>query len=225
MTFSIAGRCARSGAFGVAITTSSICVGARCPHGRAGVGAVSTQNVTDPNLGPLVLDFMERGKTARQAIDEVVRDRQFIAYRQLTAVDNQGGSASWSGEHILGTSGVSEARDCVAAGNLLKSASLPRIMTAAFAGNSDEHLAERLLRSLEAGLAAGGEEGPVRSAALLVYHQQAFPLVSLRCDWDDDDPVRILRRLWTDYRPQMAAYLARAIDPTAAPSYGVPGNP
>jgi uncharacterized Ntn-hydrolase superfamily protein len=181
--------------------------------------------VTDPNLGPLVLDFMERGKTARQAVDEVVRDRQFIAYRQLTAVDRHGGSASWSGEHILGTSGVSEAPDCVAAGNLLKAASLPHAMTAAFAANSGQHLAERLLRSLEAGLAAGGEEGPVRSAALLVYHEQAFPLVSLRCDWDDDDPVRVLRRLWTDYRPQMAAYLARAIDPTAAPSYGVPGDP
>ena len=62
MTFSIAGRCARSGMFGVAITTSSICVGARCPHARAGVGAVSTQNVTDPNLGPLVLDMMAAGQ-------------------------------------------------------------------------------------------------------------------------------------------------------------------
>ncbi len=225
MTFSIAGRCAGSGAFGVAITTSSICVGARCPHGRADVGAVSTQNVTDPGLGPLVLDIMERGKTARQAIDEVVKGRQFIAYRQLTAVDRNGGSASWSGEHILGTHGVSEARDCVAAGNLLKTASVPHAMTAAFADNAGQHLAERLLRSLEAGMAAGGEEGPVRSAALLVYHEQSFPLVSLRCDWDDHDPVRVLRRLWTDYRPQMAAYLARAIDPTAAPSYGVPGDP
>ncbi|MDP9138082.1 MAG: DUF1028 domain-containing protein [Pseudomonadota bacterium] len=225
MTFSIAGHCARTGDVGVAITTSSICVGARCPHGRAGVGAVATQNVTDPNLGPLVLDCMERGKSARQAIEEVVRDRRFIGYRQLTAVDRHGGSASWSGEHMLGISAVSEERDCVAAGNLLKTAALPRVMTGAFAAHSGEHLAERLLRSLEAGLAAGGEEGPVRSAALLVYREQAFPLVSLRCDWDDDDPVRVLRRLWTDYRPQMAAYLARALDPTAAPSYGVPGDP
>lgn len=225
MTFSIAGRCAAAGAFGVAIATSSICVGARCPHGRAGVGAVATQNVTDPNLGPAVLDSMARGRSARQAIDEVVADRQFIAYRQLTAVDRNGGSASWTGEHILGSSGVSEARDCVAAGNLLKTASVPRAMTAAFAANAGEHLAERLLRSLEAGLEAGGEEGPVRSAALLVYHEQAFPLVSLRCDWDEADPIAVLRRLWTDYRPQMAAYLTRALDPTAAPSYGVPGDP
>ena len=225
MTFSIAGRCAKSGAFGVAITTSSIAVGARCPHARAGVGAVATQNVTDPNLGPLLLDLMEKGMTARAAIDAVVKDRPFIDYRQLTAVDAQGNSASWSGRNILGTHGVSEARDCVGAGNLLKHASLPRVMTDAFAANAGEHLAERLLRSLEAGFDSGGEEGPVHSAALIVYHAQAFPLVSLRVDWDDDNPIRALRLLWQDYKPQMGAYLQRAIDPTKAPSYGVPGDP
>ncbi|MBI2719383.1 MAG: DUF1028 domain-containing protein [Rhizobiales bacterium] len=225
MTFSIAGRCARSGAFGVAITTSSIAVGARCPHARAGVGAVSTQNVTDPNLGPMLLDLMAQGSSARDAIDSVTRDRPFIDYRQLTAVDRSGNSASWSGSQILGTHGVSEQRDCVAAGNLLKSAALPKAMTDTFAANADRHLAERLLRSLEAGLASGGEEGPVHSAALIVHHEQAFPLVNLRVDWDDDDPIRVLRKLWEDYRPQMGAYLQRAIDPTKAPSYGVPGDP
>lgn len=225
MTFSIAGRCAKSGAFGVAITTSSIAVGARCPHARAGVGAVATQNVTDPNLGPMVLDLMERGIPARAAVDAVVKDRSHIDYRQLTAVDRHGNSASWSGRHILGTHAVSEQKDCVAAGNLLKSPGLPKAMTDAFAANADQHLAERLLRALEAGLASGGEEGPVHSACLIVCHQQAFPLVNLRVDWDDDGPIRFLRRLWEDYRPQMGAYLQRAIDPTQAPSYGVPGDP
>jgi len=225
MTFSIAGRCARSGAFGVAITTSSIAVGARCPHARARVGAVATQNVTDPDLGPLLLDMMQKGLSAAAAIETVVKDRPFIDYRQLTAVDSQGRSASWSGSNILGTHGVSEQSDCVAAGNLLKHATLPRVMTDAFAANAGEHLAERLLRALEAGLESGGEEGPVHSAALIVYHEQAFPLVSLRVDWDDENPIRVLRRLWTDYKPQMSAYLQRAVDPTQAPSYGVPGDP
>ena len=225
MTFSIAGRCARSGAFGVAITTSSIAVGARCPHARAGVGAVATQNVTDPNLGPLLLDLMAQGLSARDSIDRIIRDRPHIEYRQLTAVDRNGLSASWSGRNILGVHAVSEQRDCVAAGNLLKSASLATVMTDAFAANTDQHLAERLLRSLEAGLASGGEEGPVHSAALIVYHEQAFPLVNLRVDWNDENPIKVLRRLWEDYKPQMGAYLQRAIDPTKAPSYGVPGDP
>ena len=225
MTFSIAGRCARSGAFGVAITPSSIAVGARCPHARAGVGAVATQNVTDPNLGPLLLDLMAQGLSARDSIDRIIRDRPHIEYRQLTAVDRNGLSASWSGRNILGVHAVSEQRDCVAAGNLLKSASLATVMTDAFAANTDQHLAERLLRSLEAGLASGGEEGPVHSAALIVYHEQEFPLVNLRVDWDDENPIKVLRRLWEDYKPQMGAYLQRAIDPTQAPSYGVPGDP
>ena len=225
MTFSIAGRCAKSGAFGVAITTSSIAVGARCPHARAGVGAVATQNVTDPNLGPGLLDLMAQGLSARDSIDRIIKDRPHIEFRQLTAVDSNGQSASWSGKNILGVHGVSEQMDCVAAGNLLKSASLPAVMTDGFAGNADQHLGERLLRALEAGLASGGEEGPVHSAALIVYHEQAFPLVSLRVDWDDENPIRFLRRLWEDYKPQMGAYLQRAIDPTQAPSYGVPGDP
>jgi uncharacterized Ntn-hydrolase superfamily protein len=225
MTFSIAGHCAKSGAFGVAITTSSIAVGARCPHARAGVGAVATQNVTDPNLGPMLLDLMAQGLSARDSIDSIIRDRPYIEFRQLTAVDRNGQSASWSGKNILGTHGVSEQKDWVAAGNLLKHASLPKVMTDTFAANADQHLAERLLRSLEAGLNSGGEEGPVHSAALIVCHEQAFPLVSLRVDWDDDDPIRTLRKLWEDYKPQMGAYLQRAIDPTQAPSYGVPGDP
>ena len=225
MTFSIAGRCAKSGALGVAITTSSIAVGARCPHARSAVGAVATQNVTDPNLGPMLLDLMQQGFSARDSMDSIIRDRPHIEYRQLTAVDRNGNSASWSGKNILGIHGVSEKHDCVAAGNLLKSASLPAAMTAAFAANADQHLAERLLRSLEAGLASGGEEGLVHSAALIVYHQQDFPLVNLRVDWHDENPIGMLRQLWEDYRPQMAAYLQRAIDPTAAPSYGVPGDP
>lgn len=225
MTFSIAGRCAKTGAFGVAITTSSIAVGARCPYARANAGAVATQNVTDPNLGPMLLDLLGQGISARDAIDRITKDRPHIEYRQLTAVDRNGTSASWSGKHILGTHAVSEQEDCVAAGNLLKTADLPKAMTDAFAANADEHLAERLLRSLEAGIAAGGEEGPVHSAALIVHHQWAFPLVNLRVDWDDEDPIRALRKLWEAYKPQMGDYLQRAIDPTKAPSYGVPGDP
>jgi uncharacterized Ntn-hydrolase superfamily protein len=224
MTFSIAARCARSGAFGVAIATSSIAVGARCPHARSGVGAVATQNVTDPALGPLLLDFMRAGLSAKEAIAKAVEGRDNIDYRQLIAVDRHGNSASWSGRHILGRHAVAERQDCVAAGNLLKSERLPQAMTHSFAENVADHLAERLLRALEAGLEAGGEEGPVHSAALLVVHEHSFPLVDLRCDWDDKAPIAQLRLLWTAYEPQIEAYLTRAIDPSAAPRYGVTGD-
>ena len=225
MTFSLAGHCPRTGAFGVAITTSSIAVGARCPHARAGVGAVATQNVTDPALGPLLLDLMERGLSAKTAIEAIVRDRPGIEYRQLTAVDRHGGSASWSGGRILGVHGVSETPHAVAAGNLLKTAALPAAMTTAFAANPEAPLAERLLSGLEAGLRAGGEEGPVHSAALLVMQDQIYPLVSLRVDWRDTDPIAALRQLWTAYQPQVYDYLDRALRPDGAKSFNVPGDP
>ena len=224
MTFSIIGFCARTGMFGVAITTSSIAVGARCPHARASVGAVSTQNITDPAYGQRILDFLEKGYDADDALGRALEGREFTEYRQITVVDRTGATASFSGAKILGLNAVSENTHCLAAGNLLKSVEIPAAMTDAFVANSGRHLAERLLRSLEAGLAAGGEAGPVHSAALLVMDKMPFPLVDLRVDWDDDNPVARLRILWTDYAPQMQAYLTRALDPSAAPSYGVPGD-
>ncbi len=224
MTFSIAGRCARTGMFGVAITTSSICVGARCPHARAGVGAVASQNITDPHLGTLVLDALERGESAASAIARVIENRPNIDYRQLTAIDRNGHSAYFTGAHILGTHAVSEASDCIAAGNLLASSGVPDAMTAGFLANQEAHLAECLLCGLEAGVAAGGEEGPTHSAALLVVDRQPFPLVDLRVDWDDTLPVTRLRSLWQAYEGQMNDYLNRAIDPAMAPSYGVAGD-
>ena len=111
MTFSIAARCARTGMFGVAITTSSISVGSRCPHVRAGVGAVATQNITDPHLATLVLDAMEAGSDANSAIAQITIDREFIDYRQLTAVDKDGTTAHFTGAHILGTNAISEEID------------------------------------------------------------------------------------------------------------------
>lgn len=225
MTFSIAARCAQTGMFGVAITTSSISVGSRCPHVRAGVGAVATQNITDPHLATLVLDAMEGGADAQTAISGVTSGREFIDYRQLTAVDAKGTAAHFTGANILGTNAVHVGENCVAAGNLLAHDQVAKAIADGFAATPDGHLAERLMQALEAGLASGGEMGPVHSAALLVADTMPFALVDLRVDWHDENPVAALRDLWTAYEPQMQDYLNRAINPTAAPSYGVAGDP
>ncbi|HCW01655.1 MAG: DUF1028 domain-containing protein [Acidimicrobiales bacterium] len=224
MTFSITGHCARTGMAGVAITTSSICVGSRCPHARAGVGAVATQNITDPTLATRVFECLQAGETAAEAVATVMDGRANAEYRQLAVVDMAGRTGHFTGAHILGTNRVVEGDHCIAAGNLLSTPEVPAAMVAGFEADPGAHLADRLLLGLEAGLAAGGEEGPVRSAALLVHHEQPFALVDLRCDWNEDDPVVVLRRLWTDYEPQMQPYLDRAVDPGVAPSYGVAGD-
>jgi uncharacterized Ntn-hydrolase superfamily protein len=225
MTFSIAGRCARTGMVGIVITTSSICVGARCPWVRARVGAVATQNVTDPALGPRGLDLMQEGLNAPAALERLMADAPFPEYRQVTMVDAHGRTAHWTGAKTLGTNAVATEHDCVAAGNLLSNPEVPRAMARTFAAEPGLHLAERLLRAIEEGIVAGGEAGPVKSAALLVADDQVWPLVNLRVDWDDDGPLLRLRQLWEAYEPQMKDYVARALDPQAAPAYGVPGDP
>ncbi len=225
MTFSILGRCATTGMVGVAITTSSIAVGSRCPHVRAGVGAVATQNITLPSIGPRVLDRLAGVQGPQGALASVLAGPAVQPdYRQVIVIDAKGGTASHSGAKTLGTNAVAPGRDCIAAGNLLQSTALPGIMVAAFERGSG-HLAERLLSALEAGLyEAGGEMGPVHSATLLVADKQPWPLVDLRVDWDEVDPIKALRALWTAYQPQMADYVTRALDPASAPAYGVPGD-
>lgn len=225
MTFSIAGRCARTGQVGVAITTSSIAVGARCPWVKAGVGVVSTQNVTMPQIGPDVLEWMAAGDSAQVALDSVMDRERYADYRQVSVVSAQGETAVFSGAQTLGRHGAVMGADCVAAGNLLASEALPSVMVRAFEGAAEMSLPERLLHALETGLGdGGGEAGPVHSAALLVADKQPWPLVDLRIDWDDRDPVKALRRLWQAYAPEMEAYVTRALNPEAAPSYGVPGD-
>jgi len=225
MTFSILGRCERTGMFGVAITTSSICVASRCPWARAGVGAVATQNITDPSLGNRGLDLMAAGHPAPVALQQLMASARHPEYRQVTMIDRHGATAHHSGAKTLGTHAVAPGENCIAAGNILATRDVPAAMARKFAASRDRHLAERLLLALEAGLVAGGEVGPVKSAGLLVVHEQPWPLVDLRVDWDEDGPVRRLRELWERYEPQMQDYLTRALNPGSAPAYAVPGDP
>ena len=223
MTFSLAARCARTGMFGVAISSSSPAVAARCAYVRAEVGAACTQNITDPRLGPRLLNLMAKGAAAREAMETVVESEELIAFRQLTAVDQVGATAAFSGEHTLGVHSVIEVPDAVAAGNLLASVEVPAAMIAAFGFHPEAHLGDRLVAALTAGLAAGGEAGPVRSTGLLLVAHVPWPVADLRVDWSED-PIGELAKLWRLWRPQMDAYVTRALNPAAAPSYGVPGD-
>ena len=223
MTISIAARCERTGSFGVAISSSSPAVGARCPNVRAGVGAVSTQNVTDPRLGPALLDALENGLGAHEALAEVSATATFPEFRQLTVVDSQGRSAVYSGDKSLGINAEVIMDNVAAAGNLLANPDVITAMVIAFNDAPERELADRLIHCLEAGVLAGGEAGPVKSAAVLVATNVAWPSTNLRVDWDDN-PIEKLRATYEIWAPQAVDYVTRALDPTSAPSYGVPGD-
>lgn len=223
MTFSIVGRCAETGQLGIAISSSSIAVGARCPWLRAGVGAVSSQNITLPALGPQILDGLASGLAPTAALDQALSSNGYGQYRQVAVVDAGGRTAIFSGSHALGTHDAVEGDQCVAAGNLLASREVIERMVSAFE-RSEGSLAARLLDALQAGQNAGGEAGAVHSAALSVVGELTWPIVDLRVDWADENPIGELHKLWVAYEPQLQDYLTRALNPTLAPSYGVPGD-
>ena len=216
MTFSLVGMCRRTGMFGVAVTTSSIGVGSRCPYARAGVGAVLTQHRTDPTLGPRGLDLLEAGRSARETVDALVDGNPTIRWRQLAVIDGSGGTAFFHGDRIISIHGEAQGASSCAIGNIVRNDGVPQTMVDAFEATPDEHLAERLVRGLEAGEAAGGELKQVKSAALLVVHEHAFPLVDLRVEFDRN-PLAELRFLWEVYRPQVDLYVRRAVDPDSIP--------
>jgi uncharacterized Ntn-hydrolase superfamily protein len=215
MTFSIVGRGARTGMVGMAISTSSIAVTGRCVWVRGKVGAVATQNITDPALGTRILDLMASGTPADRAVEQAATENPHRDYRQLSAIDMQGRTGHYTGAKASPVAASKIGRDCVAAGNILANGDVPAAMARRFESETGIHLAERLLRALEAGLAAGGEHGPVHSAGLLVAHDQAWSIVNLRVDWAQDGPIAQLRALWQAYEPQMRDYLTRALDPPA----------
>jgi uncharacterized Ntn-hydrolase superfamily protein len=223
MTISIAARCERTGAFGVAISSSSPAVGSRCPNVRAGVGAVSSQNVTDPSLGPALLDALQSGLGAHDALAKVSKAATHPEFRQLTVVDNSGESAVYSGAKSLGINAEVTAKNVAAAGNMLANVDVIQAMVDAFTELADTELADRLIQALEAGVSAGGEAGPVHSAAVIVATEVSWSTTNLRVDWDED-PISKLREIYQVWAPQSQDYLARALNPNTAPSYGVPGD-
>ena len=223
MTFSIVARSDDAQMFGVAIASSSPAVAARCAHARAGNGAVASQNITDPSLGPRILQAMAEGADAHTAVQGSLRGTPFGAYRQLLAIGRAGPAAVHCGAHALGIAGSATGANAAAAGNLLARADVPDAMIAAFDA-AGGHLAARLLQALRAGVARGGEAGPIHSAGLLVVREVSWPIVDLRVDWSDADPVAALASIWGIYAPQIDDYVRRALDPQQAPSFGVPGN-
>ena len=223
MTFSLAARDPATGAFGMVVTSSSPAVASRCLHLRPGSGAAASQNVTNPALGPRLLDLLQDGATAEGAIARVVAEEAHPESRQLAAVDGAGRVAHFSGARTLGTHAAATGDQAVAAGNLLAGPHVVQATIAAYQASAAATFEERLLAGFLGGLAAGGEEGPVRSAGLAVVEDVAWRVTDLRVD-DADDPGAELGRLLALWLPQKRDYLMRALSPEAAPAYGVPGD-
>jgi uncharacterized Ntn-hydrolase superfamily protein len=224
MTLSLLARCPETHQYGMVIASSSPAVAARCSHAKAGVGVAASQNITDPTLGPALLDHLAKGLSAAQAMQAVQSQTPYLAYRQLMLVDGQGGTAFHCGAGMLGIFAVAEGPGVIAGGNLLANDRVPQAMLDGFEA-STAPFGTRLMAALKAGRDAGGEAGDLHSAGLLMVDTLSWSIADLRCDWSVDCPIDALANAWEVYQPQMHAYVQRALNPNTAPSYGVPGDP
>lgn len=223
MTFSVAGRCAATGVLGVVVTSSSPSVGARCPWVKTGVGAILTQNVTDPRLAAIGFSVLENGYDAEAAIRAMKATSPFPDYRQLAVVDANGKPAAFTGSNALGVHGEFCAQNVASIGNLLSDPDIPEAMGREFLRTEGQPLTERLIAAIEKGFQMGGELDQERSIGLLVFTDEPFAYVDLRVDFSEQ-PLEDLKKLWEIYGPQANDYKVRAVIPEIAPSYGVKGD-
>ncbi len=211
-TFSIVGRCPRTGMFGIAIATSEMAVGSRCIHAAPGVGVVMTQANTNPRLGHLGLNLLRMGLSASRVVEELAANDPFVERRQLGCIDTRGGAAGRTGSGNRPWAGHRPAPNVVAAGNAVTGADVVEAMFEAFEKTLDRPLWERLLGALEAGKRAGGEPNGEKSGGLYVVDREPYPVVDLRVDLHPD-PVAELRRLADEYFPMIPYYMLRPINP------------
>lgn len=212
MTFSLSALDRATGQFGIAVASSSIAVGNRCPWARAGTGAVVTQHRTDIRCGPLGLDLLAKGFSARETVDILAAGSEHPDLRQFAAVDREGRTAFFNGPKIESIATAHEGDACVSAGNFMANPNVTEAMVHGYEASNASLFAERLLDALDAGVAAGGETQPAMAAALLIVDRYAWPLVDLRVDFEPD-PARKLRGLWKAYEPIVDRFITQVFNP------------
>jgi uncharacterized Ntn-hydrolase superfamily protein len=195
MTWSIVAQDPGTGAFAVAVATCAFAVGASCPFVRAGIGAVSTQSMTNRYLGPAVLDGMARGLSPAAAIEGALVGDEGKNLRQIHAVDRHGRAAAFTGANCVEWCGDVTSPGVSFAGNMLAGPAVLADTYAAFVTHAELPLPERLLIALDAGDAAGGDKRGRQSAALVMVTTEDFPDLSIRVD-DHGQPLDELRRLY-----------------------------
>ena len=205
MTWSIVIHDPGTGAFAVAVATCAFAVGASCPFVRAGVGAVSTQSMTNRYLGPAVLDALARGLPPAAAIEGALAGDDGRHLRQVHAVDRHGRSAAWTGDNCVEWCGAVSAPGVSVAGNMLAGPGVVADTLKAMAGAGP--LPERLAAAMLAGERAGGDRRGRQSAAMVVATAEDFPDLNLRVD-DHVDPLAELTRLVGLWRRDAAPMLA-----------------
>jgi len=197
LTFSIVARDPQTGALGVATATAGPAVGALVVHGRAQVGAIATQAMTNPLYGEQGLALLQQGADAAYTLKSLLAQDAEAARRQVLIVDNHGNMAQWSGESCGEWAGSLAGHQCLVGGNLLTGEQTLHDMLESYDRHAGLPFADRLLAAMQAGAKAGGDKRGLNSAALKIWHDRHYASVDLRADWSEaplDALAEILRQ-------------------------------
>ncbi len=209
MTWSIIARDSATGQLGIAVATRFFAVGALVPHIAPGIGAVATQALVNPYYGIDGLILLRDGKSPHEVIAALIAPDSGSQSRQLHVMDANGRIAAHSGKDCVDWFGHIAGDGFSIAGNMLAGPAVLDETARVYAANQKLPFAERLIRAMFAGEAAGGDKRGKQSAALLIHGVEEWPLLDLRVD-DHADPLRELERLeavsrehWVPFRSFM----------------------
>ena len=220
MTFSIIGRCARTGRLGLGITTFSLAVGGRCEGIAANVGVAKTQAFPNRTNDPLAIKLLAQGLLPARVMELLAANDSEHDYRQIAIMDREGRVAAHTGSGTRGWSGHKEGADCVAFGNGLVGPQVLDGLISGFLAKPGDALEYRLMQAIEGGRDAGGQGNatthkPERSAAIKVVDRLDYPDIDVRVDVH---PVAVaeLRRVLEEFKLYEDFYRERGRHPSRA---------
>ena len=206
MTWSIIARDRESGAFGVAVASKFFAVGAICPHGDGGVGALSTQALPNPLWGTRGLRLLREGMAAEHVVAHLVAPDPGADQRQFHVHDRGGRIAAHTGRQCIDWAGHLVRDGVSVAGNMLAGPSVIEATADAYEASRERSFARRLIAAMKAGEAEGGDKRGRQSASLTIWTSEEYPAVSLRVD-DHEDPLAELARLESVGRERLFHYM------------------
>lgn len=196
MTFSIVARCKKTGMLGMAVSTARPAVGGLAVYVKARVGAIATQAAVNPYFGINGLDYLEQGLSAEEVMEKVKSEDPEFERRQLAIVDNEGRTAGYTGTDTVTFADHYFGDEFVIAGNMLVGEEVIKTMVETYENSEIDYLPLKLLATIKAGQAAGGDKRGRQSAALKVVDTQSYPIVDIRSDENQEDPVADLERVY-----------------------------
>jgi len=206
-TYSIVARDPKTGQMGVGVQSHYFSVGSVVDWGRSGVGVVATQSFVNKSFGLRGLELMEQGKSPEQALKILLSDDEGKDVRQVALLDNQGRTAVHTGSKCIKYAGHEKGENFSVQANMMLTDKVWPAMAKAFEKNKNLPLPERILKTLEAAEAEGGDIRGKQSAAILIVKGEQVknkwddPFIDIRVE-DHPEPLKELNRLlklWRAY--------------------------